>query len=182
MVWGCILLWFLPNNIMTAKRFTLEQKALLIARSQTNRTGVYNRKIKWSQIVEALTDTQVWVLFLFTLLNETINGGIANFGKLIVKGVAKGDPLLATAYGIPQGAFQVVFVFTGPFLASRFKNSRTIIMGIYILPTIAGAICMWKLSRSNAVGCLLSYYIVSTSLVTTRQTANPVRLALMLDH
>lgn len=160
-LWGMVLFYYLPNNIMTAKAFNPEQKALLIARSQTNRTGVYNRKIKWSQIVEALSDPQVWILFLFTLLNETINGGVANFGKLIVKGVAGNDPLLATAYGIPQGAFQVVWVFSGPWLASRFKNSRTIIMAIYIVPTIIGAILMWKMPRSNTVGCLFGYYIVS---------------------
>ncbi|ETN42085.1 uncharacterized protein HMPREF1541_04024 [Cyphellophora europaea CBS 101466] len=159
-VWGVVLWFHLPDNIMSARKFTPEEKALLIARSQTNRTGVYNRKIKWGQIFEALTDVQVWILFLFTLLNETINGGIANFGKLIVKGVAGGDPLLATAYGIPQGAFQVFWVFTGPFIASRFKNIRTVIMAVYILPTIAGAIIMWKLPRSNTVGCLLAYYIV----------------------
>ncbi|KAK5958780.1 hypothetical protein OHC33_000623 [Knufia fluminis] len=159
-IWGLVLMRYLPNNIMQAKRFSPEQKALLIARSQTNRTGVYNRKIKWSQIVEALTDAQVWILFFFTLFNETINGGVANFGKLIVKGVAGGDPLLTTAYGIPQGAFQIFWVFTGPFLASKFKNSRTLIMAIYIVPTVIGAILMWKLPRSNTAGCLLAYYII----------------------
>lgn len=160
-LWGILLFFYLPSSIMSAKAFNPEQKALLIARSQTNRTGVYNRKIKRSQIVEALTDPQVWMLFFFTLLNEVINGGVANFGKLIVKGVAGNDPLRATAYGIPQGAFQVVFVFSGPWLASRFKNSRTIIMALYICPTIIGATLMWKMPRSNTVGCLLGYYIVS---------------------
>ena len=37
-----------------------------------------NKEIKWYQIREALLDPQVWILFLFTLLNEIINGGIAN--------------------------------------------------------------------------------------------------------
>lgn len=125
---GVVLLWFLPNNIMTAKRFTSEEKALLIARTQQNQTGVYNPTIKIPQIKEALLDPQCWILFFFTLLNETVNGGVANFGKLIVKGLSGGDALLTTAYGIPQGAWQVFFVFTGPYIASRFKNIRTIIM------------------------------------------------------
>ncbi|KAK5061191.1 hypothetical protein LTR84_007733 [Exophiala bonariae] len=161
-LWGILLFFYLPSSIMSSRAFNPEQKALLIARSQTNRTGVYNRKIKWSQIVEALSDPQVWMLFFFTLLNEIINGGIANFGKLIVKGVAGGDPLLATAYGIPQGAFQVVFVFSGPWLASKFKNSRTIIMALYLCPTIIGATIMWQMPRSNKVGCLLGYYITGS--------------------
>ena len=162
---------------MTAKFFSTEEKALLIARSQTNRTGVYNPKIKLSQVKEALLDPQVWILFLFVLCNEGINGGMkrcivvcghiliqtgfANFGKLIVKGIAHGDALKTTAYGIPSGAFQVFFVFTGPFLASKFKNIRTYIMALYLLPTIIGTSLVWKLPRSNSNGLLVSYYLVS---------------------
>lgn len=161
-IWGIILLVFLPNNIITAKRFSLEEKALLIARGQTTRTGIYNPTIKFSQIKEALVDAQIWILFLFVLLNETINGGFANFGKLIVKGIADGDALKTTAYGIPSGAFQVFFVFTGPYLASKFKNIRTYVMALYLCPTIIGTALVWKLPRTNNNGLLVSYYLVST--------------------
>jgi hypothetical protein len=75
-IWGIALFFLLPDNIMTAKFFSTEEKALLVARSQTNRTGVYNPKIKMSQVKEALMDGQVWLLFLFVLLNEGINGGM----------------------------------------------------------------------------------------------------------
>jgi hypothetical protein len=75
-IWGIALFFLLPDNIMTAKFFSTEEKALLVARSQTNRTGVYNQKIKMSQVKEALMDGQVWLLFLFVLLNEGINGGM----------------------------------------------------------------------------------------------------------
>jgi hypothetical protein len=87
--------------------------------------------------------------------------GFANFGKLIVKGIAHGDALKTTAYGIPSGAFQVFFVFTGPYIASRFKNIRTYIMALYLLPTIIGTSLVWKLPRSNSNGLLVSYYLVS---------------------
>ncbi|KAH0375849.1 MFS general substrate transporter, partial [Aureobasidium melanogenum] len=161
-VWGIVLFFLLPNNIMTAKFFSTEEKALLIARSQTNRTGVYNPKIKFSQVKEALLDPQIWILFLFVLCNEGINGGFANFGKLIVKGIAHGDALKTTAYGIPSGAFQVFFVFTGPFLASKFKNIRTYIMALYLLPTIIGTSLVWKLPRHNSNGLLVSYYLIGS--------------------
>lgn len=167
-LWGLVLLYYLPNTIMSAKRFTVDEKALLIARSQTNRTAVLNRKVKTKQIWEALTDSQVWLLFFFTVLNEMINGGFANFGQLILKGVAGNDSLLTTAYGIPQGAFQVVFVFSGPWLSTRFKNIRTFIMIAYLLPTITGISLLWHLPRSNVVGCLMGYYIVSLSQRNTR--------------
>jgi hypothetical protein len=75
-IWGIALFFLLPDNIMTARFFSTEEKALLVARSQTNRTGVYNPKIKMSQVKEALMDGQVWLLFLFVLCNEGINGGM----------------------------------------------------------------------------------------------------------
>lgn len=159
-VWGIVLFFYLPNNILTAKRYSVEQKALLIARSQSNKTGVFSRKIKPAQIKEAFKDLQVWLLFFYTLLNEVVNGGIANFGKLIVKGFTK-DALLTTAYGIPYGAWLVFFIFTGPFCASRFKNFRTIVMMTWVLPTLIAVILYLKLDRGNKNGLLMAYYIVS---------------------
>lgn len=158
-VWGIVLMIFLPEDPMTSKRFTNEQKAMLIARGQQNQTGILNKEIKWYQIREALLDPQVWILFFFTLLNEMINGGIANFSKLILKGVVTGS-LETTALAIPQGAFQVVFILSGTFLATKLKNARTVIMIVYIFPTIIGIALLWKLPRTNKYGLLMGFYIV----------------------
>ncbi|KAK7974478.1 hypothetical protein PG989_016326 [Apiospora arundinis] len=171
-VWGGVLFFFLPDDIIKAKRFTLEEKATLIARGKVGRTGILNRSIKAYQIKEALLDPQVWLLTLFTLLNETINGGIANFGKLIIKGVVK-DPLRTAAFGIPQGAFQVLWILTGTYLASRFRNIRTYIMAAYLIPTVVGISLIWKLDRTQGMmGVLFGYYICGSfvaSLVLSLQ-------------
>ncbi|KAF5970064.1 allantoate permease [Fusarium bulbicola] len=171
-VWGFVLLFFLPDSIMSARHFTLEERALLIGRGRLARTGVLNKTIKWNQIREAFIDPQVWLLVLFMLLNETINGGIANFGKLIIKGVVK-DPLETVALGIPMGAFQVMYILSGTFLASRIKNCRTIIMVVYLIPTIIGVCLLWKLDREHhKIGVLFGYYIIGAfvcSLVLAMQ-------------
>lgn len=159
--WGLLLFLFLPDDILTAKRFTSEEKALLIARGRLARTGILNKTVKWSQVRECVLDPQIWLLFLFVLLNETINGGYANFSKLIIKGVVQGA-LKTTALGIPQGAFQVVWVLSGTYLASRLPNTRTLVMAAYVLPTIIGVCLMGFLPRetwSNKVGVLMGYYI-----------------------
>lgn len=158
-IWGVVLLLFLPDSILSAKFFTFEEKALLVGRARLSRTGVLNRKIRLYQIKEALLDPQVWLLTLFTLLNEVINGGVANFGKLIIKGLVK-DPLRTAALGIPQGAFQVFWILTGTFLASKLPNSRTLVMSVYQIPTIIGTGLMWKLDREHhKIGVLMGYYI-----------------------
>lgn len=159
-IWGVVLLFLLPDSILSARFFSLEEKALLVGRARLAKTGVLNKSIKWYQIREVFTDLQVWILILFTLLNEVINGGIANFGKLIVKGVV-GDPLRTAALGIPQGAFQVCFILSGTYTATKFKNARTLVMALWLIPTIVGVSLMWKLDRSeHETGLLFSYYIV----------------------
>ncbi|KAE8153344.1 major facilitator superfamily domain-containing protein [Aspergillus avenaceus] len=160
-IWGIIMMFFLPNSILSARRFTVEEKILLVGRGKQNQTGILNRSIKWYQMREAFVDPQVWLLFLFTLLNETINGGVANFGKLIIKGLVS-SPLLTTALGIPQGAFQVLFILSGSYLSTRFKNIRTIIMILYLIPTVIGINLLWQLPHTNRYGVLFGYYILGS--------------------
>lgn len=87
------------------------------------------------------------------------NTHIIQFGKLIIKGLVS-SPLLTTALGIPQGAFQVLFILSGSYLSTRFKNIRTIIMILYLIPTVIGISLLWKLPRTNRYGVLFGYYIV----------------------
>lgn len=159
-LWGVLLLFFLPDSILSAKRFSLEERALLVGRARLSKTGVLNRTIQWYQIREALLDPQVWLLTLFVLLNEIINGGVANFGKLIIKGLVS-DPLLTTALGIPQGAFQVFWILSGTFTASKLRNHRTTVMAVWLCPTIIGCSMIWKLDRNQyKVGVLFGYYLI----------------------
>lgn len=158
-LWGILLMYFMPGDIISAKRFTQEEKAILIGRNQVSQTGILNRNIKWYQIRECFVDPQVWILFVFTFLNELINGGLSNFQKLILKSVVTGA-LETTALAIPQGAFQVFYILTGTYIASKLKNCRTIIMAIYICPTLIGTALLWKLPRTNKYGSLMAFYIV----------------------
>lgn len=158
--WGVLLFFTLPNNILSAGRLTIEERAMLVAQSARDRAGVFSSKIKPAQIKEVFFDAQVWLLFFFVLFNECVNGGIANFSKLIVKGFTD-DALLTTVYGIPYGACTAIFMFTGPYLASKVPNTRTIVMVVWLLPTLLSACLFWKLPRSNHAGLLGAYYIVS---------------------
>ncbi|KAK2731686.1 MFS transporter [Colletotrichum kahawae] len=161
-LWGILLLFCLPDSILTAKRFSLEERALLVGRARLAKTGVLNKTVQWYQIKEAVLDPQVWLLTLFVLLNEVINGGVANFGKLIIKGLVS-DPLLTTALGIPQGAFQVFWILSGAYTATKLKNQRTTVMALWLIPTILGCVMIWKLDRAHfKVGVLFGYYLVGS--------------------
>lgn len=94
------------------------------------------------------------------------------FGKLIVKGIVHGDTLKTVLYSFPSGGFLTFFILSGTFLSSKIKNSRTIIMVVYLIPTIVGTILIWKLPRTELQGLLISYYIVSSDLPD--QTSAPM--------
>ncbi|KAJ6118643.1 Major facilitator superfamily domain general substrate transporter [Penicillium samsonianum] len=161
-VWGVLMLLFLPDDVVSSKRFTLDEKALLIGRARLGQTGIINHQIKWYQIREALIDPQVWILFFFILLNEVVNGGIASFGKLIIKGLTT-DSATAVALGIPFGAFQTFWILSGTALASRIKNFRTAVMFLYLIPTVIGASLLWKLDhKTHKIGVLFGYYIIGS--------------------
>ncbi|KAI9332463.1 major facilitator superfamily domain-containing protein, partial [Zopfochytrium polystomum] len=171
-LWGIVIILFLPDSIISARRFSVDEKAALIGRARLARTGVISHKIRMYQIWEALLDPQIHLLFLFMLLNATINGGVANFGKLIIKGVVS-DPFKTVLLGIPQGAFSVFWILSGTFLASRFKNVNTLVMPLYLVPTVVGVLMMWLMDRkTQAVGVLFGYYLCGsfvTSLVLCMQ-------------
>ena len=165
-VWGLLLLIFLPDDVISAKRFTLEEKALLIARGRLARTGILNKTVRLYQVKEAFKDPQVWLLAVLMFLNEVVNGGLSNFGKLILKDVTK-DPFRTVALGIPAGVFGISWILSGTWLASKLPNFRTHVMALYNIPTIIGISLLWKLDRTkHEIGLLFAYYIVTGYIVT----------------
>ncbi|KAI9325261.1 major facilitator superfamily domain-containing protein [Zopfochytrium polystomum] len=171
-LWGFVILLLLPDSIIAARRFTIDEKVTLIGRTRLGRTGVLSHRIRPHQIWEALLDPQIHLLFLFMLLNATINGGIANFGSLIIKGVVS-DQLKTVLLGMPVGAVQIFWILSGSYAAYRFKNVNTIVMPLYLIPTAVGVLAMWLVDRkSHSVGVLFGYYVCTgyvTSLVLALQ-------------
>lgn len=50
----------MPDSPMRAKCFSEEDRVLMIERVRANQTGVQNRKLKKSHIIEAIKDFQIW--------------------------------------------------------------------------------------------------------------------------
>lgn len=62
--WGFLLLFLLPDNPMSARMFSLEERKLAVRRLRDNMTGVESKKFKRSQFVEAITDVKIWIFML----------------------------------------------------------------------------------------------------------------------
>ena len=84
--WGIIIAIFLPDSPVTARTFSPREKRLAIERLRDNQTGVENKTLKPGQVLEALLDWKVWVFLLLGFSGNIPNGGISNFGTLIIQG------------------------------------------------------------------------------------------------
>ncbi|RSH89938.1 hypothetical protein EHS25_001924 [Saitozyma podzolica] len=174
--WGIVLFLLLPNSPATFWGFTHEEKLLMIARMRKNQTGVENRRIKWDQVVETYTDYKTYMFCFLGFIANIPNGGISNFSTLVIQGL--GFNTLQTALlGIPQGVLVVIWIGAGAIVNQHLpKNSRTIVCGLFMVPTIAGALG-FLLAPSNAyVGRLICFYltgsyqasfVISLSLITS---------------
>lgn len=76
----------LPDSPVTAKLLTLKQRRMAIERLRENQTGVENKHLKWYQVREAFIDYKMYMFFLVGVVANIPNGGISNFGTIIIKG------------------------------------------------------------------------------------------------
>lgn len=84
--WGILITIFLPDSPVTARLLSPREKWVAVERLRVNQTGVENKNLKWAQVWEALLDWKVWTFLLLGFSGNIPNGGISNFGTLIIKG------------------------------------------------------------------------------------------------
>jgi len=71
---GCIFLYFMPDNQLNAKFLTPEERLLAIVRIRKNQQGVGNKHFKMYQLKEALSDPMSWAFFALALISDIPNG------------------------------------------------------------------------------------------------------------
>lgn len=65
---GAATLFILPDTPMQARFLSEAEKVMLLKHVAVNQTGIRNKKYQWSQALEILTDIQLWLMLLLTIL------------------------------------------------------------------------------------------------------------------
>ncbi|KAJ5888320.1 hypothetical protein N7495_008361 [Penicillium taxi] len=156
--WGLLLLILLPGSPLNAKFLSETERTLAIARVKDNGTGIENKKFKWPQFWEAMMDLKTWLLFLFAVTSNSPNGGLTTFQGLIIKGMGF-STLSTTLIQMPSGGVQLVFCCAACYFASRYPNTRIMIMLLCIIPFLAGTIGLWTIDQSKPYGRLVCLWI-----------------------
>ncbi|KAJ5884382.1 hypothetical protein N7504_011954 [Penicillium tannophilum] len=160
--WGIVMIIFLPSSPVTAPQLSDRQKRLAVERLRDNQTGIENKNLKPKQILEAVTDWKVWVFFLLGFSGNIPNGGISNFGTLIIKGFGF-STLVTTLMQIPYGAFISIMILLAVFVNDRLpRNNRCIVAIVFLLPNLAGSFGLHYVPESNQVGRLICYYLTGS--------------------
>jgi len=115
---------FLPDSPVTAKGLNEREKRIAVERLRDNQTGIENKHLKWYQVREAFAEYayqprrtlschanhtlnnsyKTYLFFLLGVFGNIPNGGISNFGTIIIKGFGF-STLVTTLMQVPYGQY-----------------------------------------------------------------------------
>lgn len=158
-VWGIVMFIFLPDSPVTAPLLSLHHRRAAIERLRSNQTGVENKHFKAYQLKEAFTDYKLYLLFLGGVVANVPNGGISNFGTLIIQGFGF-STLVTTLMQVPYGAIICLSILFIVFLNDRLgSNWRCIMIICSLMPNLAGAFGLRFVPTDQHIARLICYYL-----------------------
>ncbi|GLI75187.1 hypothetical protein PoHVEF18_003440 [Penicillium ochrochloron] len=174
--WGIIMFIFLPDSPVNAPGLTKRERRIAVDRIRENQTGVENKHLKPYQIVEAFKDYKLYMFFILGVVCNVPNGGISNFGTIIIKGFGF-STLVTTLMQIPYGVLIALSILTCVYLNDRFENRRCVFVLIFLIPNLVGAFGLRFVPTHHGVGRLICYYLTGPYnaafvLILSMQIAN----------
>ena len=153
---------------MQARFLSNEEKVALLEHVKSNQTGVEGRRFIPRQLVEAISDFQIWTLFVIIILNGSGSGVITAYSATLIK-----------SFGYSPKQSALLLMGTGPVtlsttliggLGSRYFGQRWLWIILITIPSIIGSVFMaWPVGNKQhsalAGVFLVGGYISSTPIV-----------------
>ncbi|KAK4662303.1 uncharacterized protein QC763_700800 [Podospora pseudopauciseta] len=158
-VGSCVII-FLPDTPMQAKWMSDNEKVALLKHVSVNQTGVENRKFRGKEILEALTDPQVYLLLLAVILLSVSSGVVTTYSATLIRNLPGYDSKKAALMNTPSGVVSIFFTLLVGW-GIRFQSHRWAWIIACILPAIVGGGLMSFLPKDNTNGILAGIYLVN---------------------
>lgn len=158
---GILVIIFVPDNPMTAKGFTQEEKVWAIERLRSNLTGVENKHIKRHQIFECFKDPQTWILTLIVLTSNIPNGFISSYQATVIKSfgwTSKETALLS----IPSGAIACICTLSASWFAGRFNLRGPMIILLLSFGFLGSCLMAFLPEDGSVAGKMVGNYFANT--------------------
>lgn len=159
---GVLIYFVLPSDPIRAKGFNDRERFIAVSRMRTNNSGVRNTHFKGGQAIELLTDIKFWLIFFYALCGMFANAPISTFQAIIIDGFGF-NPLNSLLLMIPSGVYAGTMMLITTYLAYKFPGWRAYIVIMCQLVTMAAALMLWLLPRSELGGLLFACYILTTT-------------------
>ncbi|PCG97561.1 Major facilitator superfamily domain, general substrate transporter [Penicillium occitanis (nom. inval.)] len=159
-LYGIVLITFMPDSPMRAKCFTEEEKHLMVERVRSNRTGLQNRQFRAYQVKEALLDPQTWGYCAIQIFTTLPTSGLGSFANIIITSLDF-TVLQTQLLAMVLGAYIIIVLLTSTWLVNRY-HQNLLVMAVYLIPSFAGTIVLMTVVNHNKgtqVGLLISYYL-----------------------
>ncbi|ORY25069.1 putative membrane transporter [Naematelia encephala] len=148
---------FIPDNPMTARFLTKEEKIIAIERLRSQSTGVENKIWKKEQFWEAIMDWKPWGFALYAAIGN-ISNSLTNQSALIINsfGFTVGQTALL---GCVSGAIEIITIFSSVMIIKRYPNARAYVGASYSIPSIISGILLIALPWTAKPGLLVGVYL-----------------------
>ena len=155
-----LLVFTLPDTPEMANFLTQAEKERIAQRLHDDTAGVGRKVVRWSSLLEALSDLQTWLLVLLTILTTIPSGVITTFSSILIKDfgyTSKQSALLNMPSGVVSLAATMMTTWA---IAKGYP--RWLAIDTVLIPTLLGACLMSFLPKSKQAGCLAGIYLVNT--------------------
>ncbi|KIW14853.1 hypothetical protein PV08_07638 [Exophiala spinifera] len=177
-VWGIVILLFLPPEPIHAKGFTERERYIAVARLRVNNAGIRNSHLKPAQVLEALTDIKFWLVFFCAFCIMIANGPLSTYLPIIIAGFGY-SPLNSLLLTMPAGFVAGTCTLLSTYLAGKLsrRGGRSYVVVLFQFLVILGALLMWRLPHSNKAGGLAGLYLLASfaapyGVIMSLQAAN----------
>jgi hypothetical protein len=164
---GVAWLFLMPETPNTAKFLTHKEKVIAVQRVAGNMMGVKGNDWKMYQVWHAVKDIKTWLLLAFVLFIQLPNGGLTNFGALLISGFGF-DNFHTLLIGLPQSVVTAGSMVVWGYFSMKHGNLRTWGMIIPLLPAIAGMATLLGTNgtSANRYGRVVAFWLVNSYAVT----------------
>ncbi|KAK0448676.1 MFS general substrate transporter [Armillaria borealis] len=160
--WALVMFTFVPDSpYYTSYWFKDEERLIVLSRKRHDQAGADTHRVKPGQIVEAFCDPKIYLFFLLGFSSNIPNSSSTS-GTLIIQGFGF-DTLETTLMQIPYGFFICFCILFSVWVNTKApKNSRTLLMIVFLLPNIIGSCMMAWGPETSKPTRLIGYWLTGS--------------------
>ncbi|PWN46940.1 MFS general substrate transporter [Violaceomyces palustris] len=155
---GIVCFIFMPSSPATIRYLDERQRLIAVFRIKENKSGIHDTTYKRYQVVEAFKDVRIYLFFLGVCTANIANGGVTNFGSVIIKQFGY-DTKQSALLGMVPGLSECVAIYVGAYVAYK-TNSRAIPGVLCFMVAIAGGVMMIAIPPAQKVARMAGYALV----------------------